>query len=248
MKRVTKNTERDRREPIYGLAVTSSNYAAQSATIQRLNELRRLKKRTAAANSANGKLRPDRPGYGVSDAQKGLRRGRATATQRLRGPRRRVPRRLESSHETSAVRSKKRKTRFSRGRSEAGRNLDFPGTGIRGGADKTIGPATYASDETCRADQLGNNDGGVRGTRGAVPADEVAAPDAFWRAAVDGMDEPNHTGDKITCASYVRCKKCVANAIMRRYWNSSQLTSEGWRKKHRVTALEKWRRHVEPIR
>ena len=133
-------------------------------------------------------------------------------------------------------------------RSEAGRNLDFPGTGIRGGADKTIGPATCASDETCRADQLGNNDGGVRGTRGAVPADEVAAPDAFWRAAVDGMDEPNHTGDKITCASYVRCKKCVANAIMRRYWNSSQLTSEGWRKKHRVTALEKWRRHVEAIR
>ena len=82
MKRVTKNTERDRREPIYGLAVTSSNYAAQSATIQRLNELRRLKKRTAAANSARRmeNFGPIDPGTGFRMHKKAF----AAAEQRRR--------------------------------------------------------------------------------------------------------------------------------------------------------------------
>tara|TARA_B110000902_G_C14196235_1_gene546013 strand:+ start:380 stop:991 length:612 start_codon:yes stop_codon:yes gene_type:complete len=81
MKRVTKNTERDRREPIYGLAVTSSNYAAQSATIQRLNELRRLKKRTAA-NSARRmeNFGPIDPGTGFRMHKKAF----AAAEQRQR--------------------------------------------------------------------------------------------------------------------------------------------------------------------
>ena len=81
MKRVTKNTERDRREPIYGLAVTSSNYAAQTATIQRLNELRRLKKRTAA-NSARRmeNFGPIDPGTGFRMHKKAF----AAAEQRQR--------------------------------------------------------------------------------------------------------------------------------------------------------------------
>ena len=81
MKRVTKNTERDRREPIYGLAVTSSNYAAQSATLQRLNELRRLKKRTAA-NSARRmeNFGPIDPGTGFRMHKKAF----AAAEQRQR--------------------------------------------------------------------------------------------------------------------------------------------------------------------
>ena len=81
MKRVTKNTERDRREPIYGLAVTSSNYAAQTATIQRLNELRRLKKRTAA-NSARRmeNFGPIDPGTGFRMHKKAF----AAAEQRRR--------------------------------------------------------------------------------------------------------------------------------------------------------------------
>lgn len=74
-----------------------------------------------------------------------------------------------------------------------------------------------------------------------LPENEPPAPELFWRCAVDGMDNAQHTNHGVSCLT---CKKCVANSIWRRYWYSSKMIHEDARRQSRVKALELWERHV----